>query len=155
MRQEHKMTLDMFDSRCLKNIRNVRWYDFISNTHIREWTKQGVGLVARMGSGQIVRRIQEWLPPGKRRRRRPLKTWKDTLQQDLGCTCQTLHSQAIGTSYSVFEVQCEISHNSEAEDLVYRCSKCHWSHKTCCITGLTKGSHTVRPKTAPVPHKLL
>ena len=40
MRQEDEMTLDMFDSRCLRNIRNVRWYDFISNTHIREWTNK-------------------------------------------------------------------------------------------------------------------
>lgn len=87
--------LQVFTNRCLRPIINVRWPDIISNDVLWEITNQPpideqikerkwrwIGHISRKQPGPVEKTALDWNPQGTRRRGRPRKTWKRTVEEE-------------------------------------------------------------------------
>ena len=95
-----------FEGRCLRRILKVHWSQHIPNKEIskrtginniidevkqRRW--RWLGHVMRMNKTRHPRTALRWAPPGKRRRGRPLGTWRRTMEEEMaamGKTCNKI-----------------------------------------------------------------
>lgn len=88
--------LDVFQSRCLRRIWRINWWDHVRNEDvlrmarqkpvsctIKENRLQWLGKILRMDDNRIPRRIYEWTPSGTRPRGRPRSRWTDLVKRDL------------------------------------------------------------------------
>jgi hypothetical protein len=50
---------------------------------IEEQQLRWYGHVKRMENGKIVKQVAEWNPQGKRKRGRPINTWKDGIRENM------------------------------------------------------------------------
>jgi hypothetical protein len=50
---------------------------------IEEQQLRWYGHVKRMEEGKIVKQVAEWKPQGKRKRGRPMNTWKDGIRESM------------------------------------------------------------------------
>jgi hypothetical protein len=88
--------LESFVSRCLRRILNIRWPDTILDNSLWEITKQEpidieikrrkwrwIGHTLRKPAGDIEKDVLDWKPQGARRRRRPRKTWRRTIEEKI------------------------------------------------------------------------
>jgi hypothetical protein len=50
---------------------------------IEEQQLRWCGHVKRMEDGKIVKQVAEWKPQGKRKRGRPINTWKDGIRESI------------------------------------------------------------------------
>ena len=91
--------LDTFQSRCLRRIWGINWWDYIRtedvlhrshqpsvSTIIRRSRLRWFGHVMRMDEIRLPKRILDWKPCGTRPRGRPRSRWIDLVSQDL-CNC--------------------------------------------------------------------
>ena len=91
-----------FEGRCLRRILKIRWEQRITNKEIRRRTginsitdevKQRrwrwLGHVLRMSGERLPHVALRWRPPGRRRRGRPLGTWRRTVENELKVTGNT------------------------------------------------------------------
>jgi hypothetical protein len=85
-----------FESKCLRRMLGIRWYDFVPNTTVRELTGQPyvtntvkfrrltwLGHVLRKPAGDYTRLSLNYHPEGNRRRGRPLQTIRRLYEADL------------------------------------------------------------------------
>ena len=85
-----------FEGRCLRRILRVHWQDHISNVEVsrrtginnivdevkrRRWSWMGHAL--RMDKKRLPHAALKWTPPGKRKRGRPLGTWRRTMDNEM------------------------------------------------------------------------
>ena len=91
---DHK--LQVFVNTCLRQILRIRWPERISNQALWQRTRQEpipiairsrkwrwIGHTLRRGQSSIPRHALDWNPQGKRKRGRPIKTWRRTLDAEL------------------------------------------------------------------------
>ena len=91
---EHK--IQVFINSCLRQILRIRWPDKITNEDLWDRTNQRpvgttirtrkwkwIGHTLRKESGNITRQALDWNPQGKRKRGRPVTTWRRTLDKEL------------------------------------------------------------------------
>ena len=90
-------TIDTFQQQCLRRITKTSWRDHITNRAILQRTDSEqlsvtlekrrlklLGHVVRMPRHRHASTALDWTPPGGRRRRgRPVNTWRRTLTKDL------------------------------------------------------------------------
>ena len=85
-----------FEGRCLRRILKIRWEQRVTNEEIRRRTKinniveevkqrrwRWLGHTLRMERTRHPNRALRWAPPGKRKRGRPLGTWRRTIQEEM------------------------------------------------------------------------
>jgi hypothetical protein len=85
----------MFINRCLWKILQIRWPDTITNEAV--WKRTGqkllerqikkrkwswIGHTLRIPSGKTEKDALDWNPQGKKKRRRPKKTWRRTVEEE-------------------------------------------------------------------------
>ena len=88
--------LQMFVNKCLRQILRIRWPEKISNQELWRRTNQTpiintikerkwrwIGHILRRPPTNITRHALDWNPQGKRRRGRPVTTWRRTLDMEL------------------------------------------------------------------------
>ena len=88
--------LKVFVNTCLRQILQIRWPETISNQDLWRTTRQvpitetikkrkwrWIGYTLRKDPNSIVRQSLDWNPQGKRRRGRPVLTWRRTLDKEL------------------------------------------------------------------------
>ena len=88
--------LNVFVNTCLRQILQIRWPETISNKDLWRTTRQvpitetikkrkwrWIGHTLRKDPTSIVRQSLDWNPQGKRRRGRPVLTWRRTLDKEL------------------------------------------------------------------------
>ena len=76
-------------NKCLRSILGIRWPEKVRNEHLWELTGQEplelelkrrvwqwIGHTFRRPEGSIARAALEWNPQGKRRRGRPMQSWR-------------------------------------------------------------------------------
>ena len=91
---EHK--LQVFINTCQRRILRIRWPDRIANEDLWRRTNQRpvrdtiqtrkwnwIGHTLRRGPNNITRQALDWKPEGKRKRGRPVTTWRRTLDREL------------------------------------------------------------------------
>ena len=91
---EHK--IQVFINKCLRQILRIKWSDKTPNEELWQRTKQQnigdtirtrkwkwVGHTLRRASGNIAKQALDWNPQGKRKRGRPVTTWRRTLDKEL------------------------------------------------------------------------
>ena len=87
--------MQAFINRCLRKILRIRWPETITNEELWERTGQKpldrqikkrkwswIGHTLRKPSGITEKDALDWNPQGKRRRGRPKKTWKRTVEEE-------------------------------------------------------------------------
>ena len=85
-----------FEGRCLRRILKLHWRQHITNKEVSERTgvnsivaevKQRrwrwLGHVLRMDRKRLPHTVLRWAPPGKRKRGRPLGTWRRTVEGEM------------------------------------------------------------------------
>jgi hypothetical protein len=92
-----KRSMQVFIYRCLWKILRIRWPKTVTNEELwertgqklldrqikkRKWSR--IGHILRKPSGMTEKGALDWNPQGKRRRRRPKKTWKRTVEEEAG-----------------------------------------------------------------------
>ncbi|KAI8502407.1 hypothetical protein Bbelb_199950 [Branchiostoma belcheri] len=89
--------LEAFHQRCLRRILRIRWYHRITNLSVLQQTEttsieavvsasrlRWLGHVLRMPKERLPRFLLDWTPNhGKRSRGRPIKTWLNSVLEDL------------------------------------------------------------------------
>ena len=85
-----------FEGRCLRRILHIKWQDRISKEEVkrrtgingvnevvkrRRWTWFGHAL--RMNKSRLPHAAFIWAPPGKRKRGRPMGTWRRTIEEEM------------------------------------------------------------------------
>ena len=85
-----------FEGRCLRRILHIKWQDHVSNEEVRRrtgingineevkrrrWTWLGHAL--RMNKSRLPHAALRWAPPGKRKRGRPMGTWRRTIEEEM------------------------------------------------------------------------
>ena len=85
-----------FEGRCLRRILKLHWQQHITNMEVsrrtginnvvaeitqRRW--RWLGHVLRMPRSRLPRAALRWAPPGKRKRGRPLGTWRRTVEGEM------------------------------------------------------------------------
>jgi len=91
--------LQIFVNKCLRRIMNIKWTDTITNeelwriTHqkatdnqIKRWKWNWIGHTLRKETGAIEKTILDWNPQGYRRRGRPKRTWRRTIEDEIRST---------------------------------------------------------------------
>ena len=88
--------LQVFINTCLRQILHIRWPDKITNDEL--WNRTGqeqigttirsrkwkwIGHTLRRGPKNIAKQALDWNPQGKRKRGRPITTWRRTLLNEL------------------------------------------------------------------------
>ena len=88
--------LQIFVNTCLRRIMNIKWTDKVTNHElwritqqkpiekqikIRKWNCTGHNL--RKEVGAIEKTAPDWNPQGYRRRGRPKRTWRRTLEDEI------------------------------------------------------------------------
>ena len=96
MTEKDMSKLSAFHTQCLRRILRIFWPNTISNERLlakcnqssmedmiirRRW--QWLGHVLRRRNEDITREALNWTPNGKRRRGRPLTTWRRTINKDI------------------------------------------------------------------------
>ena len=91
-----------FEGRCLRRILRIRWEQRVTNKEIsrrtsinnivedvkqRRW--RWFGHVLRMNKNRHPRAALRWTPPGKRKRGRPLGTWRRTIDEEMKAAGKT------------------------------------------------------------------
>lgn len=89
--------IQVFINRCLRRIIGIRWPETISNEELWKVTAQHpvaeeikkrkwnwIGHTLRKPTGSIEKFALDWNPQGKRKRGQPRKTWKRTLEEEVG-----------------------------------------------------------------------
>ncbi|XP_065941251.1 uncharacterized protein [Magallana gigas] len=84
-----------FVNKCLRHILNIRWPDTISNTSLREKTKQDpihieikrrkwglIGHTLRKSPENITKQALDWNPQGKRKVGRHRQTWRRSVESE-------------------------------------------------------------------------
>jgi hypothetical protein len=90
-----KRSMQAFINRCLRKILRIRWPETITNQELWERTGQKpldrqmkkrkwswIGHTLRKPPGITEKNALDWNPQGKRRRGRPKKTWKRTVEEE-------------------------------------------------------------------------
>jgi hypothetical protein len=93
--KKNEQDLQAFINKCLRQILNIRWPERITNTELWRRTNQ-TPIVQTIKQrkwhwiGHFLRRPQnitkqalDWNPQGKRKRGRPMTTWRRTLEVEL------------------------------------------------------------------------
>jgi hypothetical protein len=88
--------LQNFANMCLRRILNIRWPDTTSNNSLWEITKQEpvdirikkrkkrwTGSTLKKLADAIEKDVLDWNPQGARRRGRPRKTWRRTIEEKI------------------------------------------------------------------------
>ena len=88
--------LQTFINKCLHQILQIRWPQKIRNTDLWERTGQieitkeigkrkwsWIGHTLRKPTTNVTRQALEWNPAGKRKRGRPRKTWRRTIEEEM------------------------------------------------------------------------
>ena len=85
-----------FEGRCLRRILHIKWQDHVSNEEVkrrtgvnsineevkrRRWT--WLGHCLRMTKSRLPNAALRWAPPGKRKRGRPMGTWRRTIEEEM------------------------------------------------------------------------
>ena len=91
--------LQIFVNKCLRQIMNVKWTDKITNeglwriTHQKSTENQikrrkwnWIGHTLRKETGAIEKTVLDWNPQGYRRRGRPRRTWRRTIEDEIRST---------------------------------------------------------------------
>ena len=91
-----------FEGRCLRRILRIRWEQRVTNKEIsrrtginnivkdvtqRRW--RWFGHVLRMNKNRHPSAALRWTPPGKRKRGRPLGTWRRTIEEKMKAAGKT------------------------------------------------------------------
>ena len=93
-----------FEGRCLRRILRIGWEDHISNIEVHQRTGisfiideimkrrwRWLGHILRMDKMRLPSSALKWTPPGKRRRGRPMGTWRRTMDEEAKATNKTWH----------------------------------------------------------------
>ena len=97
MTEAQAHTINTFHQQCLRRILKVSWRDHITNKEILERSESErlsdtiekrrmkmLGHIIRMPDRRHPKTSLEWRPPrGRRRRGRPVNTWRRTILKDL------------------------------------------------------------------------
>jgi len=85
-----------FQGRCLRRILKLHWQQHVTNREVskrtginnivaevkqRRW--RWLGHILRMGKNRLPHTALRWAPPGKRKRGRPLGTWRRTVEEEM------------------------------------------------------------------------
>ena len=92
-------TLQIFVNKCLRRIMNIKWTDMIMNEELWRITHQKsvdnqikrikwnwIGHTLHKLTGAIEKTALDWNPQGYRRRGRPKRTWRRTLEDEIRST---------------------------------------------------------------------
>jgi hypothetical protein len=95
VQQKIKRSMRAFINRCLRKILRIRWSETITDEELWERTGQKpldrqikkrkwswIGHTLRKPSGMTEKDALDWNPQTKRRRGRPKKTWKRTVEEE-------------------------------------------------------------------------
>jgi len=88
--------LQTFINKCLRRIMNINWTDKITNEELWRITKQNpteirikrrkwnrIGHTLRKEAGAIEKTALDWNPQGYKRRDRPKRTWRRTIEDEV------------------------------------------------------------------------
>ena len=91
--------LQIFLNKCLRQIMNMKWTDKITNEELWRITHQKsienqikrrkwnwIGHTLRKETGAIEKTALDWNPQGYRRRGRPKRTWRRTVEDEIRST---------------------------------------------------------------------
>ena len=103
--------MDGFDSRWLRIICNIRWWQKVRNSHIREMTNQPYastllrknhlwrfGHLMQMGHQRLPQRLYQWNPTiigGKRRQGGQRQRWSETCSRELSLIGLTMQDAVV------------------------------------------------------------
>ena len=93
-----------FEGRCLRRILRINWEDHISNREVRRKTGincineeikkrrwRWLGHILRMSNKRPPSIALKWTPPGKRKRGRPMGTWRRMMEEEVKAANKTWH----------------------------------------------------------------
>merc|ERR1712115_192475 len=72
-----------FEGRCLRRILRIKWQDHVSNEEVKRKRWTWLGHVLRMNKSRLPHAALRWAPPGKRKRGRPMGTWRRTIEEEM------------------------------------------------------------------------
>jgi hypothetical protein len=84
--------LQIFVNKCLRRVMNIKWIDKITNEELWRITQQNqikrrkwnwIGHTLRKEVGAIEKTALDWNPQGYRRRGRPRRTWRRTIEDEI------------------------------------------------------------------------
>lgn len=94
--KKNEHDLQVFVNKCLRQLLKIRWHEKISNQDLWKKTNQNpisdtikkrkwrwIGHILRREQGNITKHALDVNPPGKRKRGRPVTTWRRLLDNEL------------------------------------------------------------------------
>ena len=102
MNKKIESRLRGYEGRCLRRILQIRWQQHVTNVEVsrrtginsivdevkrRRWSWLGHAL--RMNKNRHPHTVLRWAPPGKRKRGRPLGTWRRTVEMEMKAAGKT------------------------------------------------------------------